>query len=167
MEPPLPHVANILVKMRRHSRRSSPISTPPLTPPRSAKAHHIESSSGPEPQTHPSLRGDNAGVSVRKVPLIQEARYVCADAVDVVKLVRAVRAELYEKAEAIGANVLVDEQWTCTICGPRHRRDGTFKVFVRYSASAARASVPDPQRPVALENAKGVPGLMTVISRDE
>ncbi|CAL1699488.1 unnamed protein product [Somion occarium] len=143
-----PHVADILVKLGR-----------------TRKSHHIESTSG-EPQTHPSLAREGV-TSVRKVPLDTAENFVCRDGVDVIKLLRATRASLLEDAEAIGANALVDEQWFCTVCGPRHRRDGSFRVHIRYSANAVRSEVADPQRPVALENARGVPGLMTVVSRDE
>lgn len=48
--------------------------------------------------------------SVRKVPLYTEERFNCKDGVDVAKLLRTTRAALLEKAEAIGANALVDEQ---------------------------------------------------------
>ncbi|PIL23436.1 hypothetical protein GSI_14747 [Ganoderma sinense ZZ0214-1] len=146
----VPRVANLLVKMRRHRAK--------------AKSHHIESASGPEPLTHPALRDEDA-VSPRKVPLDEDTTFVCRDGVDVAKLLRAVRASLYQKAVDIGANVLVDEQWSCTICGPRHRSDGTFRVYVHYSARGARSERGDPQRPVALENARDVPGLMTIVNR--
>ncbi|KAI0366853.1 hypothetical protein BV20DRAFT_971381 [Pilatotrama ljubarskyi] len=142
------NVANLFVKMRRHRSK--------------AKAHHIESSSGDEPQTHPALQG---AVSAEKIPLELHETFVCRDGVDTAKLLRAVRGALYQKALTYGANVLVDEQWTCTICGPRHRSDGSFKVYVHYSASAARSDRRDPQRPVSLDKARGVPGLMTILSR--
>ncbi|CDO70370.1 hypothetical protein BN946_scf184999.g10 [Trametes cinnabarina] len=164
------NVANLFVKMRRHRAK--------------AKAHHIESSSGDEPQTHPSLEG---AASVERIPLEKNETFVCRDGVDATKLLRAVRGALYEKAQTFGANVLVDERyvafsparpsshpnahsrdlrrWTCTICGPRHRSDGTFRVYIHYSANAARSDRRDPQRPVALEKARGVPGLMTILNR--
>ena len=46
----------------------------------------------------------------RKVPLVEERRFVCRDGVDVKKLLRTMRASLLEEAQMIGANVLVDEQ---------------------------------------------------------
>lgn len=88
-------VANLFVKMRRQRSK--------------VKSHHIVSDSG-EPQTHPSLAAEGA-VSERKVPLVQQEHFVCRDAVDVPKLLRAVRGALYEKALSVGANVLVDEQY--------------------------------------------------------
>ncbi|OCH86848.1 hypothetical protein OBBRIDRAFT_737225 [Obba rivulosa] len=126
---------------------------------------HIQSSSG-EPYTHLSLDAPGA-VSERRVPLVQKDDFVCRDAVDVVRLLRLVRASLYEKAEALGANVLIDEQWTCTIHGPRDRSGATYRVHIEYSASAARSDKPDPQRPPLLEKAQGVPGLMTILSRSD
>ena len=90
----LPDVANIFVKMRRTSSRSR------------AKSQVVESSSG-EPQTHPGVLLS----SPHKLPLSEEGRFICKDAVDAVKLLRAVRSSLFEKAETIGANVLVDEQY--------------------------------------------------------
>ena len=37
---------------------------------------------------------------------------------------------------------------------------------IRYSATAARSARKDPRQPIALEAAKSVPGLMTIVSRD-
>ncbi|TCD71924.1 hypothetical protein EIP91_000056 [Steccherinum ochraceum] len=141
----LPDVANLLVKIRRVQSR----------------AQAIESSSGEGPRTHFGLEL----TCERKVPLYEEGRFVCRDGVDAAKLLRAVRSFLYEKAESIGANVLVDEQWSCAISGPR--RGNTYRVLIRYSASASRSSTPDPQRPVGLENIRNVDGLMTILSREE
>jgi len=137
-------VANIFVKMRRTQTRAT----------------SLKSTSG-EPRTHSGLQL----TCERKVPLGEEERFVCRDGVDTVKLLRAVRSILYEKAEALGANALADEQWSCVISGPR--RDNSYRVVVRYTASATRSSVADPQKPVGLENARCVPGLMTILSRDE
>ncbi|KII87623.1 hypothetical protein PLICRDRAFT_54702 [Plicaturopsis crispa FD-325 SS-3] len=129
----------------------------------SAKLHHIISSSGDEPQTHPSLAGST--IAARKVPVAQDAEYICADAVNVPTLLRSTRAMLLERAQRIGASCLVGEEWTCTICGPKHRSDGTFRVHIRYSADATRSDRPDPRKPVAVAEAKSVPGLMTIIER--
>lgn len=93
----LPAVANAIVKFRR-GRHNSP-----------AKDFPIVSSSG-APQTHPTLAGD-AGIAIRgSVPLIEEQRFLCRDAVDVKKLLRMLRGVLLEEAQTIGASVLVDEQ---------------------------------------------------------
>jgi hypothetical protein len=85
-------VANAFVKLRRST----------------SKAEYIDSTSG-EPQTHPLLQGEGA-TSRRKVPLVQCDLFYCRDAVDVPKLLRGSRASLLERAENIGANVLVDER---------------------------------------------------------
>jgi hypothetical protein len=85
-------VANAFVKLRRST----------------SKAESIDSTSG-EPQTHPLLQGEGA-TSKRKVPLVQCDLFFCRDAVDVPKLLRGSRASLLERAENIGANVLVDER---------------------------------------------------------
>lgn len=85
-------VANALVKLRRNT----------------SKTEFIGSTSG-EPQTHPLLRGEGV-TSKRKVPLVQSDLFFCRDAVDVPKLLRGSRASLLERAENIGANVLVDER---------------------------------------------------------
>jgi len=96
---------------------------------------------------------------------MQQDQFICVGAVDLAKLLRACRATLYDSAESLGANVLVDEQWDVKICAPKHRNDSTFKVNIRYSASAARSEKCDPHRPVALDQAKGIPGLMTILER--
>lgn len=85
-------VANALVKLRRNT----------------SKTEFIDSTSG-EPQTHPLLRGEGV-TSKRKVPLVQSDLFFCRDAVDVPKLLRGSRASLLDRAENIGANVLVDER---------------------------------------------------------
>ncbi|KZT69923.1 hypothetical protein DAEQUDRAFT_725896 [Daedalea quercina L-15889] len=145
-------VASLIVRLRRYRKR--------------AAEGHIYSDSGDEPYTDGRFWGEGA-VSAKKVPLPErEDVFVCRDGVDAEKLVRLARASLYEEAQLIGANVLVEEQWTCHVCGPRH--DGrTFKVHVRYAAHAARSDRPDPQRPPVLERARGVPGLMTILDRQD
>ncbi|KAG0706964.1 hypothetical protein DFH29DRAFT_899366 [Suillus ampliporus] len=142
-------VTNAFVKLRRST----------------SKAETIDSTSG-DPQTHPLLQGEGA-TSKRKVPLVQSDLFLCRDAVDVPKLLRESRASLLERAEIMGANVLVDESWECSIRVPRDRRHGSFKVQIRYCASASRSSLPDPQKPIALHRVQNVPGLMTVLDREE
>ena len=41
----------------------------------------------------------------------------------------------------------------------------TVFLQITYRANAARSDRRDPQRPVAIENAKDVPGLMTILNR--
>jgi hypothetical protein len=127
-------VTNAFVKLRRSTSR----------------AETIDSTSG-EPQTHHSLQGHGA-ISIRKVPLVHTDLFSCRDAVDVPKLLRGSRASLLERAEFMGANVLVDERcvhlivvhlsvsvadslcstsWECSIRVPKDRRHGSYKVQVR------------------------------------
>lgn len=66
------------------------------------------SSSG-EAWTHPTLAAE--GVTCpKKMPLSLSETFLCRDAVDVVKLLRAVRAKLFDTAHAFNANVLLDEK---------------------------------------------------------
>ncbi|KAI9459766.1 hypothetical protein HD554DRAFT_2029148 [Boletus coccyginus] len=118
------------------------------------------------PITHPTLCEENATCN-RRVPLEHGDRYVCKGAVDVAKLLRGSRASLLEKAIMLGGNVLVEESWMCQIRIPKNRQDGKFRVQIRYCASASRSSLPDPQKPVALDKVTNVPGLMTIIAREE
>ncbi|KAF8553318.1 hypothetical protein OG21DRAFT_1510347 [Imleria badia] len=118
------------------------------------------------PITHPSLCGEERMCN-RRVPLEHGDRYVCTGAVDVTKLLRGSRASLLDKAVLLGANVLVEESWVCHIRIPKNKQDGKFRVQIRYYASASRSSLPDPQKPVALEKVTNVPGLMTIVGREE
>ncbi|KAK0237632.1 hypothetical protein EDD85DRAFT_831072 [Armillaria nabsnona] len=140
-------VANFLVKIRRN-----------------VPAHCIESSSGDAPQSH---FGVEEGMECQKrEPMEVTDTFICLGAVNVKLLLRASRGVLFETAEHIGGNVLVDERWTCTIREPKNR-NGTFKVQIRYSASAARSTHPDPHRPVSLDCARSIPGLMTIVKRND
>jgi hypothetical protein len=125
---------------------------------------HITCSSGTDPITTPSLAAPNV-VSVRKVSVVHQDQFICLGAVDLAKLLRACRATLFNNAENLGANVLVEEQWSAKISTAKHRNDGVFRVHIRYSASAARSEKCDSRRPVALDQAKGIPGLMTILER--
>ncbi|EPQ52209.1 hypothetical protein GLOTRDRAFT_132327 [Gloeophyllum trabeum ATCC 11539] len=127
----------------------------------------ITSSSGPEPHTDAALR-DDAGVRAKRLPLAHAETFVCAGAVDVPKLLRASRAALLERVGSLGANCLVDERWTCTIHPTsKSGSHGTYKVHITYEACAARTSRRDPGKPPALDKAKGVPGLMTILERQQ
>ncbi|KAF8965034.1 hypothetical protein BDZ97DRAFT_1757465 [Flammula alnicola] len=70
--------------------------------------------------------------------------YICVGGVNVSTLLRASRSALLENCEYLGANALVDELWECRITGPKPVHNGTYKVFIRYTASATRSTVPDP-----------------------
>lgn len=92
----LPDVANVIVKLRRARQKAS------------ARAYPITSTSG-EPHSHPCLGGEEE-ISPRKVPLDDAQRFLCKDGVDLKKLLRRMRASLLERAQAMGATVLVNEQ---------------------------------------------------------
>lgn len=85
-------VANLFLKMRQTQGR--------------AKAHHIESNSGP-PRSHPGITSAG-GVSK---PLSVTETFVCKDGVTVPHLLRATRGVLFEEAESVGANALINEQY--------------------------------------------------------
>ena len=54
-------------------------------------------------------------------------------------------------------------RWSCKVRGPK---SGIYRVHIEYAACPARSfKASDPGRPVALSNARGIPGLMTVIER--
>ncbi|KAF7983213.1 hypothetical protein HWV62_23490 [Athelia sp. TMB] len=148
----LSDVASLFVKMRHLKERS--------------RAHHIVSTSGDRPQTHAALQG--AGTTAEQIDMELNDVYNCSGAVDTPKLLRASRAKLMQQAKYLNGNVLLDEHgvsWHCTIRGPKNQREreGKYRVHIRYAASASRSSRPDPQRPVALDQARCVPGLMTVL----
>ncbi|TFK38109.1 hypothetical protein BDQ12DRAFT_606399 [Crucibulum laeve] len=143
-------VANIFIRMRRFENQA-------------IKPHHIVSASG-DPRSHPGLA---ESACEKKIPVEWVDNFVCVGGVNVATLLRATRGTLLDQADALGANALVDEQWKCTICGPKHRPNGTFKVQIRYTACATRSSQLDPHRPITLDQAKGVPGLMTIIKRND
>jgi hypothetical protein len=179
------NISNAFVKMRQQ--RDKPV--------------QIVCSSGAEPLTCPSLAAPDV-VSSKRIPFTHEDQFICLNAVDLPVLLRASRATLFENAESIGANVLIDEQqvfllihiltsifkssfrWSVTISSPKYRNDGTVRVHVRpfphllyfkslmssqirYSAHAARSERCDPRRPVALDKAISIPGLMTILERIE
>ncbi|KAJ8487872.1 hypothetical protein ONZ45_g14158 [Pleurotus djamor] len=178
-----PGVASMFVKMRRvssqarsslsgaHRQTSSSSEAPnsPNSPPPSPGGSSrilLVSSSGDSPLNHPQYVDPNS-VSLRKVAMSQKDVYTCVGGVNVDLLLRASRMDLYQQAESIGANVLVDEMWKCTISKKGTKALSPYKVIISYSASASRSAIPDPHKPVALENAKGVPGLMTIIRRND
>ncbi|KAF8186966.1 hypothetical protein K438DRAFT_1907573 [Mycena galopus ATCC 62051] len=129
------------------------------------KPRHIESSSGEDPQSHPDVLEAVTSTTAR-APLRHIDTFICTGAVNVAQLLRFTRNSLMEVAQFIGANALVDEKWDCTILRPKPgRTNGTFKVQISYTAFATLSDRADPNRPVALDKAKGVPGLMTVLKR--
>ncbi|CAA7264297.1 unnamed protein product [Cyclocybe aegerita] len=148
-------VANLFIRMRRLEDRSKTSS---------AKRNHIVVDSG-EPQTHPTIA--NNVKEEQQIAVEFTENYVCAGGVNVATLVRATRSELLGRVEGLGANTLADEQWACTISGPKPAPNGTYKVQVRYTAAATKSVARDPCRPVAMDKAKGIPGLMTIVRRND
>lgn len=145
----LPAVVSVLVKLRRTIDKS--------------KGESLECSSG-EPQTHPCLEG---ATDLVELPLAHSDVFTCKGAVDLPKLLRASRASLFDKAIYSGANVLHKESWHCDIRFPKDTRHHPFRVRIRYTAKASRSSVRDSQQPVALDRVRNVPGLMTILQREE
>jgi hypothetical protein len=118
-----------------------------------------------EPQTHPGLAEACKNQEQATVELTDN--FVCVGGVNVTTLLRATRMSLLEHVEPLGANALLNEQWECKIAKPKPTHKGPYKVRVHYSACAAKSPMADPHRPVNLDKAKNVPGLMTIIRRNE
>ncbi|KAJ7778263.1 hypothetical protein B0H16DRAFT_1502792 [Mycena metata] len=137
------NVANIFIKMRRASDQVK---------------QHVEESSGEHPQSHPGVL--EAVRDPERAPLRQREIFICDGGVNLVQLLRATRNALMDLAAGLdGANVLVDEQWSCRIHRPKHPPNRTFKVQIMYTASAARSDCPDPHRPIALDKNKPILSL--------
>ncbi|KAG9314649.1 hypothetical protein JVU11DRAFT_5454 [Chiua virens] len=92
-------------------------------------------------------------------------QFTCKGGVDARRLVDLSRKGLYSVAKMMGGNVLLEEQWDCIIRHAKLQKRDEFKVVVRYSATVARSTCPDVQKPVQIESAKGIKGLMTVLDR--
>ncbi|KAH9478427.1 hypothetical protein JR316_0008882 [Psilocybe cubensis] len=131
----------------------------------SALGRHITVISSGEPKTQPSMT--DACIGHDKLPVEYVDHFVCVGGVNIALLLRATRSALVEHIEDFGANGLINEMWECTISGPKQMHNGAYKIRVRYIADAVKSSVPDPRRPVALDKAKGIPGLMTIIKRGD
>jgi len=107
----------------------------------------------------------------RKAKLVQKDEFLCSASggVDAARLLHFSRKALFTKSELLGGNALIEEGWTCTICTPRKktmRSKRPIRVVIEYTGVAASCKSPDPQQPVALNEAKGLPGgLMTILDR--
>lgn len=124
----------------------------------------LELTSG-DPKTHPNVA--ESSKDQNKIPVEQNDYFVCVGGVNLITLLRITRITLMEQVErALGANSVVDEHWECTISGPKPVQSGRYKVLIRYTASATISSVPDCRRPVALDQAKCIPGLMSILKRN-
>jgi len=122
----------------------------------------ITSCSGPA-RTHYTLEKTAPMKVGPRVAHTEEFR--CKGGVDARRLVDLSRKGLFSIAKIMGGNVLLEEQWDCIIRHSTLRKRGEFKVIVHYSATVARSVWPDAQKPVEIEAAKGISGLMTVLDR--
>jgi len=111
--------------------------------------------------SHPSVVSDSELAKV-DTKVVQIEHFLCADAVDVTMLLRAVRAALLERVKICGADSLVDEGWTCKIRGPKNK---VYRAHIEYTAHPAHTGRADPGRPVVPQKARGVSGLMTILER--
>jgi len=175
----LPVLARMLLwKTRRRSQPEAiqqesntapaPASPPPTSPPPSPKSrtkpHLIECSSGLELKTHDRLVDGKPECRKNDVITHQDV-FVCLNGVDTARLLLFSRKRVFERVELLGGNAIIDERWSCTICKHQTRHGIMYKVSIQYQGTPARCVLPDPQRPVAANEAKGVPGLMTIVSR--
>jgi len=143
--------ANLFAKMRRSEDKT-------------VNTDDLEFSSG-DPKSHPNVA--ESAKNQNKVPVEQTDHFVCAGGVNISTLLRITRIALMENAEReLGANSVVDEQWECTISGPKPVQSGKYKVLIRYTASATISDISDCRRPVALDQAKSIPGLMCILQRN-
>ncbi|KAJ8081773.1 hypothetical protein PM082_007619 [Marasmius tenuissimus] len=160
------HSLEILVtKIRSSPRLTHSLSHPPTSLPTTPTTpKKIESVSGDSPVSHPGLC--DSLTSPQKANIIHRDTFLCVGGVNMDRLLGATRQTMLERAEEAGANCLVDEKWKYTIVAPRRPR-GAYKVQINYSAQAAKSSECDPHKPVALDCASGIPGLMTILERRE
>ncbi|KZS96145.1 hypothetical protein SISNIDRAFT_338966 [Sistotremastrum niveocremeum HHB9708] len=145
-------VATVVARISTHSKSAH-----------SDHTTHLCCSSGEAPITHEALAADHP--RIKQCTLSHEELFVCDGGVDLRKLLRAARNLLYDQTVKLGGNSLVEERWSCRIT--RGRRADRFNVKIHYSAVPAQSTVTDPQRPVSLENAKNIPGLMSIVYRRE
>lgn len=173
---PLPALSRILLwnarrrgKLEAVQDGSATVATastsPPPSPKKHVKPHHIQCSSGEELKTHGRLVDGKP--ECRKSDIItHQDVFSCLNGVDTARLLLLSRRRVFEKVVLLGGNALIDERWSCTICKHQTRRGVMYKVSIQYQGTPARCTLPDPQRPVATDEARGVPGLMTIVSRE-
>ncbi|KAF8521476.1 hypothetical protein JB92DRAFT_2890475 [Gautieria morchelliformis] len=129
-----------------------------------ANDHEVECSSGTELKTHPRIIDANPECRDSDVIMHRDV-FVCLDGVDTRRLLLLTRRRVFEKVELLGGNAIIDERWSCKICKHETRRGIVYRISITYQGTPARCSCPDPQRPVAIDEAKGIQGLMSVVSR--
>ncbi|KAJ8588196.1 hypothetical protein M405DRAFT_740725 [Rhizopogon salebrosus TDB-379] len=125
-------------------------------------AECIESSSGPA-RTHTCLADSKPTIVGPRVEHKDE--FVCKGGVDAGRLLNLARKDLYSTAKKMGGNILLEEKSVHPIRHPRSQSRDQFKVTIHYSATVARSPELDAQKPVEIQAAKGIKGLMTVIDR--
>ena len=124
------NVANVFVTMRRHAK--------------AAQDNHILTFESGSPVTDNALEGDTFTQS--ELPITRSEVYTCTGGVDSEKLLQGTRRAIFSSVAAVGANALVEEQWSCTICTSKKRvkDDETYIVYVGtplLSAQIGRAHV--------------------------
>ncbi|KAF9243800.1 hypothetical protein BU15DRAFT_42702, partial [Melanogaster broomeanus] len=122
----------------------------------------IKSCSGPA-RTHDVLANTKP---IQVGPRVAHTeQFHCKGGVDARRLLDLSRKGLYSIAREMGGNVLLEEEWNCSIRHPRLQKRDEFKVTIHYAATVARSAWPDAQRPIEMKAAKGIKGLMTVLDR--
>ncbi|KAJ3530936.1 hypothetical protein NMY22_g8362 [Coprinellus aureogranulatus] len=118
------------------------------------------------PPAHPTRSRVRRLTEAPRIPITYTDRFEVANGVNTATLLRATKKTILEAVEnlGLGVNALADEQWECTICGPKKN---VYKVQIDYTATAVRCTRQDGFRPVALDRAKSIPGLMTIIKRND
>jgi len=136
----------------------------PLSPSKTRRQPYIECSSGQELKTHNRIV-DAQPDCIQSAVVTHHDVFVCSNGVDTKRLLVLSRNRVLERAEALGGNSMIDESWSCTICKQETKRGTCYRVSISYQGTPARSNLPDPRRPVAMDFAQGIPGLMTVLSR--
>ncbi|GJJ08828.1 hypothetical protein Clacol_003047 [Clathrus columnatus] len=124
----------------------------------------LECSSGTVPKTHSSIV--DAGPQWKQsAVVVHHDSFLCQDAVNTTRLLNLSRKRVLDKIGTLGGNTIVDERWSCTVHKQESKRDMRYKVLVMYRGIPARSDLSDPDQPISLHEAKAIPGLMTVLSR--
>lgn len=161
-------------RRRENSDEPASASPGPPSPPASPRGKRqppppiLTCSSGDEPRTHAQLV--DANPTCRHEPIIVHVACEVRDGVNTKALLAYTRGKVLSRALSLGGDTLLNERWTCRVCTAASARGpaGQYKVFITYEGTAARTErrLPDPARPVCLNQAEGIPGLMTILSRE-
>ncbi|TFK41402.1 hypothetical protein BDQ12DRAFT_711145 [Crucibulum laeve] len=133
-----------------------------VSSPRSSESG-VKCASGPA-RTHTHLTDADAVIATGPRVTRRET-YLCKGAVNTARLLHLTRKEVYDIAKDHNANVLLNEEWSCDIKNPWYRSKDEYKAIIQYSANIARSHREDAQKPVAIENARGIEGVMIVLER--